>query len=1071
MRSALLFIALCFLAIIVAVSTLAQTDGTGAPDWENPRVFGINKEPAHATLVPYPTESAALTADAHVATIDQMIRESMSNDNGPLMGEAHASTFTQSLNGVWKFHWVKTPAERPVDFYKPDFDVNGWEGIPVPSNWEMKGHGTPIYSNITYPFERDAPRVMGEPPPTWTAYNERNPVGSYRRNFTLPAGWRGRQTFLIFDGVSSAFYVWVNGQKVGYSENSRLPAEFNITQYLKPGENMVAVEVYRWSDGSYMEDQDFWRLSGIFRNVSLVSRAPLYIRDFYARTELDNQYRDATLKLKVQMDNAEISQRAFSVEARLYDDARRQVFEALNTKGEVDAKAEFTVDMERAVENPKKWSAEEPNLYTLVLTLKDDLGKVIESIPWQVGFRSSEIKNGQILVNGRPIQIKGVNRHEHDPDLGQVMTRRRMIQDILLMKQNNINAVRTSHYPNVPEWYALCDRYGLYVLDESNIESHGYGANEKQRISDSEDFTDAHVDRVSRTIERDKNHASIFMFSLGNEAGIGRNPDAARAWAKTNYPEFIIGYEPGRSIHSDVFNPMYTPPDHMLSDWEKYGHDKPMFLVEYAHAMGNSVGNLDEYWKTIDAHPQMQGGFIWDWVDQGLRKKSADGKQFWAYGGDYGDVPNDNNFCTNGLVLPDRTPHPSLDEVRKVYQFIKVEPVDLGAGKVRIHNKYMFSDLSFVQGRWELAENGVVIEHGVLPKLSTAAGESEQIAFAMERPKLKPGAEYFLKISFALASDTPWAEKGYVLAWDQFEMPYHPPAVSARDVSAMPALKLKETDSEYTITGESFTARFDKASGALASYEANGKQILSGALTPNFWRAPIDNDRGNKMVERQGIWRTAGTTRSITSVRVEQIAPQMVKVTALSKLSAGESSYSNVYTVTGDGAIEVESALEPGNNLPDLPRFGIQLHMSREFGSVSWYGRGPQENYWDRNTGAAVGLYSMWVGDLFFPYVKPQESGNRTDVRWVTFTNQGRVGLKITGEPLIYFSAWLFPMEELERASHPSEINRSYDITVNIDYRQMGVGGDNSWGARQHPEYRLPTNKAYAYKFKLEPVR
>jgi beta-galactosidase len=637
------------------------------------------------------------------------------------------------------------------------------------------------------------------------------------------------------------------------------------------------------------------------------------------------------------------------------------------------------------------------------------------------------------------------------------------------MKQHNINAVRTSHYPNVPEWYDLCDRYGLYVLDEANIESHGYGANEEQRISTGEDFTDALVSRFAGTIERDKNHASVFIFSMGNEAGFGRNFVAARAWAESHYPEFVVSYEPGNSIHSDVFSPMYTPPDQLVPQWERYGRGRPQFLIEYAHSMGNSDGNLPEYWAEIESHRQLHGGFIWDWVDQGLRKRGANGREFWAYGGDFGDFPNDDNFCTNGLVLPDRTPHPTILEVKKVYQPVRVEPVDLAAGRVRVRNKYLFRDLSHLRGTWELAEDGAVVERGALPRLSTAAGASQEVTLGVKRPQLKPGAEYFLKVTFALAGDEAWAARGHVVAWDQFEMPYKTPPPPARDPSALPPLKLSESGDSFTVTGAGFTARFGKRSGALEAYEFGGRRLLAGPLVPNFWRPPTDNDRGNQMPKRLGYWRDAAPRRTVNAVKAEQAAPQVVRVTATSTLPAGASLYRNTYTVYGDGSIEVEGALTPAGELPELPRFGMQLRVPGEFERVEWYGRGPQENYWDRNSGAAVGRYRMTVDELFFPYIEPQESGNRTDVRWVSFTDHDGTGWKATGLPLLYFSAWHFPAEELERHKHPSEIVRSDDITVNLDYRQMGVGGDNSWGALPHKEYRLPP-RDYVYKFRLEPV-
>ena len=1043
---------------LLLVARPAQDDSrgrAGLPEWEDPRVFGVNREPAHATFVPYPDEAAAQRGALAFA---------------PGATRVEGSPFVRSLNGMWKFHWVKEPSARPADFYKPDYDVSAWKEIRVPSNWEMEGYGTPIFLNILYPFKRDAPRVMGEPPKDWTTYEERNPVGSYRRTFTLPAGWAGRETFLVLRGVNSACYVWVNGRRVGYSEDSRLPAEFNITKYVRPGENTVAVEVYRFSDGSYLEDQDFWRLSGIFRDVEFVSRAPVHIRDFHARTHLDAQYRDARLAVNVKVRNASPSDQRVSVEAKLFD-ARGAVAAPAVAEGTAPAGGEVSFDLSREVANPLKWSAEEPNLYTLVLTLRDERGRVIESIPWRLGFRTSEIKNGQILVNGRPVVIKGVNRHEHDPDLGHVTTRERMIEDILLMKRYNINAVRTSHYPNHEAWYALCDEYGLYVQDEANIESHGYGANERQRISDGEDFTEAHVERVRRMIERDKNHASIFIFSLGNEAGYGRNLEAARKWVKANHPWVVLAYEGGASSHSDVFNPMYTKPQEIVPYYEAKGAGRPFYLVEYAHALGNSVGNLQEYWDVIESRPNFHGGFIWDWVDQTFRKKMSDGREFWAYGGDYGDKPNDGNGG-DGVVFADRRVQPELEEVKKVYQFIKVEPADLERGRVRVRNKHIFSDLSFADGFWELAENGTVAQRGRLPRLSTAAGQAEEVTLGLRRPALNPGAEYFLKVSFALAADTPWAKRGHVVAWDQFPMPYDgAPAPAARAAAATPGLTVSETADAVTLRGPRFLARVGKASGALEAYEVDGRALIAGPLAPNFWRAPIDNDRGNRMAQRLGVWRTAAAGRKVTRVAVERLAPGAARVTAEATLPAGGSKTRTSFTFHGDATVEVESVLTPGDGVPELPRVGMQVLIPGEFRNVEWYGRGPQETYWDRRTGAAVGLYRSSVDDLWTPYVEPQETGNRTDVRWVEFTNASGAGLRAVGLPEFYFSAWPFPASELERAKHSAEIRRSKEITVNLDHRQMGVGGDDSWGAQPHPQYRLPSDKSYQYKFRLEPVR
>jgi len=1032
---------------------VAQNAGSTARDWENPRVFGINKEPARATYTPFPDEASAV-------------------------GEDHASSFTQSLDGMWKFHWVKQPDLRPLDFYRSDFDVSSWKEIRIPSNWEMEGYGTPIYTNITYPFKRDYPRVTDTPDDhSWTAFDERDPVGSYRREFTLPADWSGRQTYLVFNGVNSAFYVWINGQKVGYSQDSRMTSEFNITKYLSPGKNQIAVEVYRWSDGSYIEDQDFWRMSGIFREVTLISRAAVHIRDFQVQTPFDSTYENATLKLHGTIQDLEVKSAAASFEAKLLDTDGKPVF-STTKKINIAAGKESDLEIQQQVKSPKKWSAESPYLYKLVLTLKDSKGGVLEVIPWNVGFRQSEIKGNQILFNGKKLMIKGVNRHEFDPDLGQVVTREMMIADIKLMKQNNINAVRTCHYPNAPEWYELADKYGLYILDESNVESHGYGSNEIQPISNGEDYRDAIVDRLRRTIERDKNHPAIIGFSMGNEAGFGANFTAAKQWAKSNHPEFFIIYEPGNSIHGDALTPMYAKPKNIVEYYNQYGKGRPFFEIEYAHAMGNSTGNFQQYWDLFESQSWAHGGFIWDWVDQGIRRKGSNGKDFWAYGGDFGDKPNDDNFNTNGLVLPDRTPHPGLTEVKKSYASIKVEPVDLVHGRVRIHNKYNFIDLGFVRGTWTLQENGKTLQSGDVPIETIAPGEAREVALDLKQPTPEPGAEYFLTVSFELAKDALWAPQDHVITWDQFKVPFEVPPGASRNVESLPAITLSEIPGELVASNDAVSIAISTDSGSISSYNVAGRELLTAPLEPNYWRAPTDNDRGNAMPQRQGVWQLASLHRIITNVKGEQVAPNVVKVTSTARLPAGGATQSYTYTIHGDGSVEIDSVFEPGNTpLPDLPRVGMQMRVIRALRNVEWYGRGPQENYWDRNLGAAVGIYKNDVDHLWFPYVEPQETGNRTDIRWVSFTDDQGFGLKATGMPLLNFSAWPFRMSELEHEKtpvnfghkHSAEIVPSDDITVNLDVRQMGVAGDDSWGAPVHREFSLPSSR-YEYKFLLEPV-
>jgi len=1016
------------------------------PEWEDPQVIGQNKEPGHCTLVPYPNTRTALKC------------------------ERQASRFYKSLNGKWKFNWVSKPSDRPVDFYKPRYDVSKWDEIPVPSNWQMHGYGRPIYLNMRYPYPVNPPYIP----------HDYNPVGSYRTDFRVPGTWKNRQVFLHFDGVKSASYIWINGRKVGYSQDSMLPAEFNVTKYLKRGKNTLAVEVYRWSDSSYLEDQDMWRLAGIYRNVYLFSTPQVHVRDFAVRTDLDDSYTDATLMVRPRITNySNQDLKEWNVEAQLYDAENKQVLsEALSRSASSIVRERYPQRgnvpfglLQTTVENPRKWSAETPYLYTLLITLKDPGGKVVEIESCRVGFREVEIKDGQLFVNGKSIKLFGVNRHEHDPDHGRAIPVSRMLQDIKLLKTHNLNAVRTSHYPDDPTWYDLCDEYGIYLIDEANLETHGVGG----YFSNEPQWNTAFMERAIRLVERDKNHASVIIWSLGNESGCGPNHSAMAAWIHYNDPTRPVHYEGAAARGRDPYyvnmiSRMYARIPQIIRLATDPDDNRPMVLCEYAHAMGNSVGNLKEYWDAIRSHKRLIGGFIWDWADQGLRKTGADGKEFWAYGGDYGDNPNDGNFCCNGLVQPDRRPNPSLYEVKKVYQHISVTPVEPLQGTFKIHNEYDFTNLDFVNVLWELTEDGKIIQKGKLPKLSLAPSEDKQINVPFEKPNTRPGAEYLLKISFALADNTSWAEQGHVVAWEQFEIPFDTPQVPSADIAALPPLNLQESDKALKITGENFELAIGKSSGAIESLKFDGKELIAEPLVPNFWRVPIDNDNGNGMPRRLGVWRDAGPNRSVGKVSAVEVKRQLVVITAETTIGVGTDSACNiVYAVYGSGDIVIKTTVTPrGGNIPKLPRFGMQMAIPGEFSTMSWFGRGPNESYWDRKTGSAVGLYSGPVEDNFHPYVRPQETGNKTDVRWLALTNKQGAGLLAVGMPLLSVSAWPFTMEDLEKATHINELPRRKTITVNLDYKQMGVGGDDSWGARTHPEYTLPA-KAYSYQFRLRP--
>jgi beta-galactosidase len=1033
-----------FVVLIFVIFSLAPSGETPqVNDWENPLVVSRNTEPPHATLVPYSSLAKAIS------------------------GDRFGSESLLLLNGKWRFHWVSKPADRPKDFFRPEYDVSAWKEIAVPSNWQLQGYDVPIYLNEDYPFPADPPRIP----------NDRNPVGSFRTEFTIPNSWPGRQVFLHFDGVASAFYAWLNGSPVGYSEDSRTPAEFNITPFLRPGRNILAVEVYRWSDGSYLECQDFWRLSGIFRNVYVFSTPSIHIRDFEIKADLDGDYRNAKLRAKAWVWNyGSDAGRNQTVEVALFDSANKPLGTGVLARGTseyIAPGAESLFLLQADIQNPLKWSAEHPNLYTAVLSLKDERGEIVEIESAKFGFRKVEIKGGQLLLNGQPILIKGVNRHEHDPVTGQFVSRESMVKDIILMKQHNINTVRTCHYPDDPQWYELCDQYGIYLIDEANIESHGMGYDPEVTLANRPEWKKAHLDRIIRMVERDKNHPSVIIWSMGNEAGDGTNFEAGSEWIHRRDSSRPVHYERSElRPHTDIYCPMYPGVDQIVA-YAKQKPERPLIMCEYEHAMGNSCGNFQDYWDAIEQYPQLQGGCVWDWVDQGIWKTTPDGRKYFGYGGDFGDSPTDGNFCCNGLVLADRSVTPKTIEVKKVYQNVAFKPVELAAGRVEIVNKFFFTSLIGYQFLWSVSEDGTEIDSGELDRLDIGPRQNKAVTVPLKKLQPRPGAEYWLRFSVRLTDDLSWAPKGHEIAAEQFKLPFYV-AAPVTDFKSLPPLRKTETGEEVVIAGPEFEVRFDRVAGLLTSYRYEGIELLAKGPEPNFWRAPTDNDFGNGMEKRCAVWQKASANRTVESFAVEPIGESAVRLVAQYDLPDVQSKHRTTYTVLGSGEVIVDNQIRVGKkDLPELPRFGMRLRVPVEFERVEWYGRGPHENYWDRAASAFVGRYKSTAREQFIPYVSPQENGYKTDVRWVAVRDEEGRGLAFCGIDLLSFSALRYAIEDMTQRSrgtmHPTDLVERDFVELNIDYKQTGVGGEDSWGARPYPQYTL-FPQDYAYRFRICPL-
>ncbi len=1056
--------AFVILVALFGISSLssAQDRGGKLPDWENPRVIGINKVPPHLSFMHYPDRASAL-ADSNTAM------------------EGFHTPFYKSLDGQWKFHWSKNPASRPKDFYKTGYDVSQWSNIRVPASWQTEGFGKAIYLNSRYAFQPDSRKL--HPPRVPQDYD---PVGSYRTTFTVPGDWNGRSVYIHFGAVKSAFYIWVNGEKVGYSEGSLTPAEFNLTPYLRKGKNVLAVEVYRFSDGSYLEDQDMWRLSGISRSVYLYSTPKEHLADFFVRASLDDRYQDGLLHITAKVRNGTDKYlHPAHLDVYLYDGHGKQIGDGPILSGRTDtalpAGTEGVVDLRDTLKNVRRWTAETPNLYTVVLVLKDSDGKVLGAARSTTGFRTIEIKNGELLVNGVSVKLKGTNIHDHDPRHGRAVDLKWILKDVKLMKEGNLNTVRFSHYPHDPRYYALFDKYGMYVIDEANLESHGISFHKNLLPGSDPKWTHAALDRMERMIARDKNHPSVIIWSLGNEAGYGTNFALMAAYARTVDPSRPIHYSQMNWI-ADMDSYMYPTPKELVRLAKST--TKPVFMCEYAHSMGNSTGNMKDYWDIIDSHKNLIGGCIWDWVDQGLYKKDAQGRMFWAYGGDYGDEPNDANFNCDGFILPDRVPQPAYYEIKHVYQYVNFHPVNLSKGQLVIQNSYFHSGLERYSIKWSLMEDGKVIQAGVIDTLTTPAGGWARLTLPIHKPHLAAGREYWLDLSVHLKKSCFWADKGFMVAWDQFKMPWTKVPAAVVDLDGMKPVQVDQSDGSVIVSGGGFQVSINKKDGSLEKYTWKGHELISGPLQPNYWRAPTDNDIAGFRLRRTksamadkvrgslDAWKQAGPGRKVTDVTVDKSHPKAAVITVQGTLPVGKTTWQMVYTIYGNGAVKVDQTLTPiGDVPPDIPKVGTELRIPKEYGTMSWYGRGPWANYMDKKSGADVGRYSGAVDSLWTDYVRPQENGNRCDVRWVAFTNKDGDGLLAVGNPTLSISAWPYTLQDLEKATHIDDLPVRNNITVNLDYKQMGVGGVDTWTpkARPMPQYRLPTGKDYHYSFYLQP--
>jgi beta-galactosidase len=1039
------------LLCLISTTVFGQVNFT-FKEWQDPSITRLGTLAQQSFSIPYPNEKQALE-DAW-----------MKSDN------------ILSLNGTWKFNFANRFADRAIGFEKEDFNTSNWSNIKVPADWQMEGFDAPIFTNISYPWANSA-----KPPFIPSNFN---PVGSYRRSFNLPANWQHQRVVLHFGGVNSAYYVWVNGNAVGYAEDSKMDAAYDISKFIHAGKNSIAVQVLRFADGTYLEDQDFWRLSGIEREVYLVATPKLFVQDFQCKTIFTNGFSTGTLQTEVSISNQLAALTNAQLDIKLLDE-QNQVVATSTAKFGVKSTETTQVESNIVLQHPLLWNAESPHLYKAILVLKDAQGKLIQVFNQQVGFRQIDIKDGKVLVNGQPVLFKGVNRHEHHPEKGHaVVDEADMLLDIQRMKEYNINSVRASHYPNHPLWYKLCNKYGMYIVDEANVESHGMGVYNYQPygfamsniLARDAAWFPAIWQRIENMYQRDKNNPAVIFWSLGNEAGRGDNFKKSYDALKLLDHSRPIQYEQAfMDNYTDIVAPMYP----VLSEMSAYvasGDKRPYIMCEYAHSMGNSTGNLNEYWDFIESNPQFCGGFIWDWKNQTFSKKTASGQPYWAWANDLEPLfISKDNGCSDGLVAADGTPEPALEEVKKIYQYIKFKNFNQQKGSFTIENAYAFKTLDDVALSYQLIKNGIMVSEGIVAVPLGIQPQQKMNLNIPGYPSTFESGEYYINLNATLKKAAPLLKKGHSVASEQFAVKEVKPTLSPMTASANSFASIDSSDNGFTwISAKDFTFVFNNKTGFLSAWIYQGKHLIKEPMVPDFWRSPIDNDLGNNMPKRCSAWKNIDTKMVLKNFTT-QIENGLVIVKSVSELADSKSEIMLTYRISENGSMQVsfdfKTASNIGNNATkgEIPRIGMRLTTFNEFENFSWYGRGPFENYWDRKQSAYIGLYASKVKDQFVQYEMPQENGEKSDVRWLSLINNNGVGMKVSAQTdLLSINAQNYRQADMEGKKHPYEVPLSNLVELHIDYKQMGLGGDNSWGRFPHDQYLLK-GQEYHYAFLMQP--